>query len=81
MLAQRCALTPHIVYPKMHHYGAVSCRHSLWSQTVDNIKSEGYALGKAKEQAAREVADKRTALRRLENQALERKNRSACWFS
>ena len=45
---------------------------------MDNIRSEDHAYGKAKEQTLREVADKRTALRRLENQALERKNRSVC---
>ncbi len=44
-------------------------------QALNNIKNEQLALEELKEKAAKLVADKRTALRKLENQAIERKNR------
>ena len=44
-------------------------------QALDNIKNEQLALEELKEKTAKLVADKRTALRKLENQAIERKNR------
>ena len=44
-------------------------------QAVDAIKKEGLALEELREKATKSCTDKRIALRKLENQALERKNR------
>ena len=42
---------------------------------MDSINKEAHALDELKVQATKHCADKRVALRKLENQALERKNR------
>ena len=44
-------------------------------QAVDNIRTEGLALDREKEKTLRLRNDKGKALRKLENMALERKNR------
>ena len=49
--------------------------HRCLVQALDNIKHEQLALEDLKDKAAKLCADKRTALRKLENQAIERKNR------
>jgi len=47
----------------------------LQIQAMDAIRTEGEALDELKARTSRECGEKRTALRKLEYQAIERKNR------
>ena len=53
-------------------------------QAVESMRKEGLALVELRDRATQSVTEKRTALRKLENLALERKNRceaAACLIS
>ena len=59
----------------LYNTSCLEVRSSAVQQAVDNIRTEGVALDREKEKTLRLRNDKGKALRKLENLALERKNR------